>query len=326
MPPIPKSIREDIADQTGWLILHPNLNPTGTDTLRWSSQSPNEQNISKKEDFNLRYCFGPAPGREWWSCDAQNIELRIPAYEAGEQAMIDLFEKPDEAPYYGSNHLLAFDTLHPEVLLLDGLEAFKKVKKTYASTWYQWTKNGNFAVQYGAQESSGTADLAYHVPGAQTKIAKRLGKIADLNRKMIEHANKYGYVETIPDKTVNPNRGYPLLCTRSNWGKIVETVPLSYHVQGTAMWWTCKAMIRCSPFLQSISTRRRPYFIVLQVHDEMVFDFPKGEGTEPWKTNLKYIKECVRLMELGGDDISIPTPVSCEYHPETWSEGISIGL
>ena len=75
-----------------WYNLHPSLNPTGTDTLRWSSQGPNEQQISKKEGFNLRYAFGPAPGREWWSLDYQNIELRIPAYESNERVMIDLFE------------------------------------------------------------------------------------------------------------------------------------------------------------------------------------------------------------------------------------------
>ena len=71
----------------GWYKLHPSVNPTGTITLRWSSSNPNEQNISKKEGFNLRYCFGPAPGREWWSLDYDNLELRIPAYECGEPAM-----------------------------------------------------------------------------------------------------------------------------------------------------------------------------------------------------------------------------------------------
>lgn len=301
----------------GWFKLHPWLNPTGTDTLRWSSQNPNEQNISKQKGFNLRYMFGPAPGREWWSCDAQNIELRLPAYEAGEEAMIELFERPDDPPYYGSNHLLAFDILHPKEFAEHGAN----VKKVYASTLYQWTKNGNFAVQYGAQEASGTADRAYHVPGGQALIQKRLGKIRDLNQRMIDHAEKYGYVETMPDKTVDPKRGYPLLCTRSKWGSIMPTVPLSYHVQGTAMWWMMKAMIRCHAYLKTLEGG---YFMVMQVHDELVFDFPKGRGSEPWKTNLPKIRKVMRLMAQGGDDIGVPTPVSCEYHADNWSEGISV--
>ena len=81
-----------------WYRLFPSLNPTGAKTLRFSSQSPNEQQISAQEETNLRYCFGPAPDREWYSLDANNIELRIPAYEAGEEEMIDLFERPNGPP------------------------------------------------------------------------------------------------------------------------------------------------------------------------------------------------------------------------------------
>jgi DNA polymerase I-like protein with 3'-5' exonuclease and polymerase domains len=215
-----------------WMYLFPSLNATGTDTLRFSSSNPNEQNISKQEGFNLRYAFGPAPGREWWSLDAENIELRIPAYEAGEEDMIRLFEMPLEPPYFGSYHMLIFDLLHPEKFAEHG----KKSKNVYASTWYQWTKNGNFAVQYGAIEASGTADLAYHVEGAQARIQGRFRKVAKLNQYWIDRANRTGYVETMPDKSVDPSKGYPLLCTRSHRGEILPTVPLNYHVQGTAMW------------------------------------------------------------------------------------------
>lgn len=310
-----------VSGSTDFMVLHPSLNATGTDTLRFSSSNPNEQNISKKEGFNIRYCFGPAEGREWWSCDAKNIELRLPAYEAGEEAMIELFERPNDPPYFGSNHLLAFDVLYPELFAKHGAA----VKKLFASSYYQWVKNGNFAVQYGAQEASGTADRAYHMPGAQAKIQKRLGKIADLNLKMIEHANKRGYVETMPDSEVDPDRGYPLLCTRSHWGSILPTVPLSYHVQGTAMWWMMRAMIKCDKYLRDLSNKSgKDYRIVMQVHDELVFDFPKGHGREPWKTNLPVIRQLQKLMEEGGKAIGVPTPTSCEYHEESWSEGRSL--
>ncbi len=175
----------------GWFILHPSLNPTGTDTLRWSSTSPNEQNISKKEDFNLRYVFGPAPGREWWSLDAKNIELRIPAYKSGEQELIAVFDRPDDPPYFGSYHLVVFDTLHPAMFAEHG----KKCKDLYESTWYQWTKNGDFAVIYGAQEA--TADRTYHVAGAFKQIRHRFPKIAALSDRMIQVAEKQGYVENL---------------------------------------------------------------------------------------------------------------------------------
>jgi len=304
-------------DASDWCLLHPSLNMTGTDTLRWSSSNPNEQNISKKEigGFTLRHCMGPAPGREWWSMDAKNIELRIPAYEANEDEMIALFERPDEPPYYGSYHLLVFDTLHPEKFNLHGAEC----KEVYADTWYQWTKNGNFAVQYGAVEESGTADRAYHVPGAQKRIQGRFRKIKKLNDRMITYAEKYGYVETMPDRSVDPDRGYPLLCTRNKWDHGVSpTVPLNYHVSGSAMWWMAKAMVRCHEYLEGLEIDAG---IVMQVHDELVFDFPRSKRPQG---NLPHARILQCKMEQGGEDLGLPTPVSRKYHDSTWSEGASV--
>ncbi len=290
-----------------WYVLHPSLNATGTDTLRWSSANPNEQNISKQDGFNLRYAFGPAPGREWWAIDYENIELRIPGYESGEEKMIELFEKPDEPPYFGSYHLLNASIVYPELFwpLAEKKGAFKE---KYGATYYKWTKNGGFAKQYGAQSQK--VDATFRRVGAYEKIAKNLPKMELLNRKMIEQANKQGYVETIPDKTVNPRRGYPILATRSAYGSISPTLPLNYHVQSTAMWCTMKAMICCEQYLKMLPN----HFIVLQVHDEIVFDLPAGG-----KKNLPIVNELKRLMELSGDDIGIPLRAAVAYHPGNWS-------
>lgn len=325
----------------GYYILHPSVNPTSTTTLRWSSSNPNEQNISKKEGFNLRFGFGPAPGREWWSMDAQNIELRIPAYESGEEAMIELFERPNDPPFYGSNHLLIFSVLHEAVWNKHLKEVGIKdvgpyCKKTYASTLYQRVKNGNFAVQYGAidrdgEDEMGTADKAYGMKGAQKLIESRFTKQAELNRWCIATAQANGYIETIPDKSVDPDRGYPLVCP-FKYGKVQPTVPLNYRVQGTAMQWTNRAMVRCDEFLQDYNrSKGHPpdhYRITMQVHDEIVFDFPRLPGNllRPWENNLPVIRELKRLMELGGEGIGVPTPASCEYHSTTWSKGVSVAV
>ncbi len=317
-----------------WYVLHPSLNPTGTGTLRWSSQSPNEQNISKKgmpcpicygtkkvkgqecsfckgsgeDPRTLRYCFGPAPGREWWSLDYENLELRIPGFESGEKKMIELFERPEEPPFFGSYHLLNASIVFPDLFwpLAEEKGAFKE---KYKATYYQWIKNGGFAKQYGAQPPK--VDTTMHCPGAYAKLASAMPKMEALNRAMIDYANKHGYVETIPDKTVDPKRGYPIQCTRSRWGNISPTIPLNYHVQSTAMWCTMKAMIRCQEYLKTL----KDHHIALQVHDEMVFDFPAGG-----KKNLPIVQKVQRLMEQSGDDIGIPLRVSVTYHPRNWSE------
>ncbi len=327
-------------------VLYPNLNQTGTATTRFSSSNPNEQNISKKENFNLRYCFGPPPGYEMWRLDYENLELRIPAYDSGEQAMIDLFEKSNLPPYFGSNHLLVCHILHKKLFedcmscktcnceirakdsaKKDGKkfcdcgskrEAYidgRHFKDRYKSTWYSWTKNGNFAVQYGAQVQSGTADRAYHVQGAQAQIQKRLGKINDLNQRMIDMANRLGYIEIMPDKTIDPERGYPLYCTRTGWGTILPTTPLSYRVQGTAGWVARKAMWRCERQLQEWRDTGFDAYMDAQVHDELGFIMPIGGRANLWR-----VERLKALMELSGDDIGIPLTVDVSYHPNNWSK------
>lgn len=318
----------------GVVRLHPSFNVVGTDTLRFSCQNPNVQQLSKQEEVNLRRMFGPAPGREWWSLDAKNIELRIPAYLSGEREVIDLFERPDEPPYYGSTHLLNFSTVYPDlweqVLAEVGIDKVGPTcKKRFAPTWYQWCKNGGFAVQYGAidrADGSGTADRAFHRPGSHARLKARFSKLEALNRQCIDHANRHGYVETVPDRAVDPRRGYPLLCSRSEHGKILPTVPLNYKIQGSAMDWTCKAMVRCQRQLDEWrATDGFDGHIVLQVHDEMVFDLPAAghPKRDPERSNLGRILVLKDLMEQGGRNFlpAIPTPVGVEFHQSNWGEG-----
>lgn len=342
---IPLGIYNSRGEQL-WCRMYPSLNMTGTSTLRWSSQNPNEQQISKQEieelndmgdvlSHNARYMFGPLPGEEWWSCDAQNIERRLPVYEVGEEEIIKLFERPNDPPYYGSEHSLVAHLLHPKKFeeCGDG----KVFKERYKATLYQWTKNGSFSIQYGAQRAK--ADATYKVDGAYDKIKSRFSKLEGLNQYWIDFANKNGYVETIPDKNVDPTKGYPLQVARTNWGTVSPTIPLSYHIQGSAMWWMGKAMVRTDEFLSELTRsdklfrqlmgrskttneRKVGYHIALQVHDELVFSFPQGIHREQHKTNLPVMKEIQRLMALGGDDINIPTPVGLSFHPDNWGEEI----
>lgn len=289
-----------------------------------------KQDITGREGFNLRYIFGPAPGREWWSLDAQNIELRLPAYESGEPEIISIFEEPDAPPYYGSTHLLNFHTVYPDIWDSALKESsFDKVgplcKKKYKSTWYQYCKNGGFAVQYGAVErEEGTADKAFHRVGSHARLQARFSKLQELNGYWIRYANKNGYVETMPDKSLDMDRGYPLLCTRSQWGSILPTVPLNYHVQGSACWWMCQAMIRCQGLLDSWESSGFNAWMTMQVHDELVFDMPAGKGVQPYRTNLARVRELAKTMAQGGNDVGVPTPVGIEYHSKVWSEGITM--
>ncbi len=320
-----------------WYVLHPSYNQTGTDTLRFTCKTPNAQNISEKRGFNLRYGFGPAPGREWWSMDFKNLELRLPFYKSGEQSLIDLFEHPDDAPFYGSNHLLNLSIVFPEIWD-EGLRAVgpekcgEWVKENYPQV-YKQVKNGGFCKQYGGGRA--LTDATFKRKGAYDLLDSRFTKLTEYTRKQIAFANKWGYVLTMPDRTVDPKRGYPLLCTRTERGQILETVPLSYHIQGRAMWLTRRAMVKCA---EQLETWRKDEgfdgFMTIQVHDEIVFDLPKSEippGHDASDENLHQLgrsnlwraRVLQGLMESTGDGIGVPTPVGLEYNPVSWSEAVS---
>ena len=332
----------------GWLTLHPHFHATGTSLLRRSCSNPNLQQVGKKKETNLRRCFGPAPGREWWSFDYKNLELRIPAYESGEAALIALFEDPGP-PFYGSEHLLNFSVVYPDVwggelgtvcadpgccngATVDLARVGPHVKKKYEDTYYQWVKNGDFAVGYGAvnkRDGTGTADRTFRRPGSQARLEERFAKKAAHNARQVAYAREYGWVETVPDRGLDwggaDPRGYPLLVSRSEWGDVLPTTPLNFRTQGTGGWCTLKAMNRVAPRLDEwTAADPRGYYLIIEVHDELVFDFPAGVGPEPWRTNHARAMEVRRLMELSGDDIGIPLPTDCEYHAVSWAEGLTV--
>jgi hypothetical protein len=336
-----------------WFRLHPNVNPTGTDTLRFSCSNPNTQQVSGQEVecpecngegcincdgtgkdlYSLRLIFGPVPGREWWSLDAKNIERRIPAYYANETDIINLFERPNDPPYFGSEHLLTAHAIFPKEFesckdangQVDG-----RIFKKKCLTLYKATKNFNFATQYQCGEAKGDATAG--VRGAWKRVKYRFAKQTKLNDDLVAFAEKHGYIETIPDKSLECKRGYPILCTRTEWGKVLSTTPFNYWSQGTACQWMVKAKIRVAPYLLELNNAVYAkklwgpggYHMILTVHDELVFDFPKGRTVEPWQENLSKVQKIRQLMEEGGEDISIPVPVSIEYHAESWSEGKTI--
>lgn len=321
-------------------VLHGSVNATGTDTLRMSMQNPNTAQISKQEEINLRYAFGVAFGREGWSLDAKNVELRLPAYKCKEQELIKLFESPDDSPYYGSEHLLNFSTVYPDIWQdaldnrvwewEDGHKGERVTlatvgpycKKKYKDTYYQWCKNGDFAVGYGAIDRAGgggTADQSFHRTGSHARLTKRFANKEKLNQEYIRYASKYGYVETYPDRTVDPSNGYPLLCTRTEWGRILPTVPLNYAIQGTAVWVASRQLVIADAELSRWRREGFDAWLVMYVHDELVLELPYA----PDKGNLPRIMGLKKLLEVVGDDLIPPVPVvmGVEYHVSNWGEG-----
>lgn len=332
----------------GWAILHFWFNTTGTDTTRLSSSQPNGQNISKGEkrdsegnlieDFNLRKAFGPMPGREWYSVDYSNIELRLFAYESGDTNLIKAFE----TGY--SVHLIFAEVVYPEQFMDCRRMAVKQLikegkhpdhaikdknvllhadttrlagdmfKKVYESSYYQWCKNGNFALIYGAGEEK--ANTTYHVSGAYDLIRGKLPLIDELMARKNHEAKSYGYV------TLRPGCEYRLYVPHDR-----PHVAVNYFVQGRAGWCMVLALNRVYQHLSNLNRSlgvsnadSRAYKMIMTIHDELVFDFPYHQRNQEVIRKIKY------LMELSGKDVQVPTPVDVELHTRNWGEGEKLKL
>ena len=323
-------------------ILRYGLNPTGSGTLRFTSGGGggiNIQNVSKlrdlvlQKDFNLRTVYCPLPGREFYSADYSNIELRVFAYSCGDKRLIKAFEDG------WSVHLIVAEVLWPvefaQCKKKDGTgECFKKI---YESTLYQWTKNFVFALIYGAGMDK--ADRTAHQHGAYTKLRQRFPLIDKFMEAKNREAQTKGYITTLG--------GYRLWVPEDE-----PHVAVNYFCQGSAGWAIILAMLRVDAYLTNLNSTRskmrdeyrprnmrsqRPpdlessmfgHHMIIQVHDELDFDFPVCNGTakKPDPMNVMVCTELKKLMEQSGDDIGLPTPVEFERHVDSWAEGVKLAL
>lgn len=308
--------------QLGYHQIHPFLNPFGTDHLRASSNSPNMQNVSTGDDdgeLNARECFGPAPGREWWDMDFRNLEKRIPAYECMEPKLVEIFEKPNDPPYWGSDHNLISSLLFPEeywpTAEVEG--EFKKRHPRLAKK----AKNTNFAKQYGAGKRK--CERTSGVSGAFELIDRGLPELARLQAHYLDTAKRTGWVQTLPDRRVDHERGYPILASRTEDGGVLSTTPFNYHVSGTACWAKNTALVRCAEQCRVWRSEGFDAWVALEVHDSILFDFPRGATVEE---NLWRARVLQGMMEQAGQDLvpAIPTPVKVEYITTSWAEGVAV--
>lgn len=273
--------------------LHPSIWITGTKFTRQSSSDPNIQNVGTgKEiaqdvyDFVLRESFGPRKGRVWLAYDYANIELRIWAYLCGNEEFIQAFENGK------SIHLLIARELHPHLRDMSDEEAS-------ATKHYKRTKNGNFAIIYGATPR--TADNTYKKRGAYNIIADRFPEVRLFTRQLHKEVKQYGYVETLT--------GYRLWIPPEDPHKAV-----SGKVQGTAGSVIGQAMTDCADYLRDEDVDGD---LIIQIHDELVFDLPEDH---PEYIRQGIIDRMVRIQ----DRIGIPLRVDGELITDNWAKGVPL--
>lgn len=239
--------------------IHTSFNQTATETGRLSSSNPNLQNIPVKTDIgkNIRRAIiASSDSYRLVSCDYSQIELRILAHLSGDENLI--------AAFAGGQ-----DIHKTTASLIYGI-AEKDVSEPMRDT----AKRVNFGIVYGLTSYGLSRDLGITVDEAVSFIDAyfaRYPRVAEYIQLQIKTAEENGFVTTLLGR-----RRYIPEIRNKNQGirQFAQRQAVNTPIQGTASDLIKMAMIQIHCLLEEKKMRAR---IVLQVHDELVFDLPQEE-------------------------------------------------
>lgn len=276
------SLIEKINPDTG--CIHGNFNLTVTKTGRLSSSDPNLQQIPSrsKEGLAVREAFVPrAKDRVILSLDYSQIEVRILAHVTGDKTLIGAFERGDDAHavtaamMWGKKPEYYLDKENPEA------DFKRKAAKTVT-----------FGVMYGMSEFGLSQQLRIDPLEAAEFIERyyeRMPTVEPWKESVIEFARTHKYSETLFGRRIH----VPRIGWGSGIGKGEERTAVNGVIQGTSADITRRAMVRIPP---AIKRHGLDCLMLMQVHDELVFDAHKKDADEA----LAVIKE---VMETCADDV-----------------------
>jgi DNA polymerase-1 len=239
--------------------VHTSFNQAVAATGRLSSSDPNLQNIPIRTELGreIRRAFVAAPGHVLISADYSQIELRVLAHMAGEEALIDAFRSGEDI-----HERTALKLFGPA----SGLDPHDLRSKS---------KMVNYAVLYGktpftlAKDISVTQDAAQEFIDAYFQGFPRVRAFID---RTLEEARVTGVVRTMFGR----RRLVPNLTSRNfQMRSQAEREAVNMPIQGTAADILKKAMIDLHAELPKRGLRTR---MILTVHDELLFEAPREEA------------------------------------------------
>jgi DNA polymerase-1 len=262
--------------------LHTSLNQTVTATGRLSSSEPNLQNIPIRTEVGreIRQAFIAEPGASLLSADYSQIELRVLAHMSGDPALIRTFQGDEDVHTRTASEIfgLSPDEITPEMR--------RKAKAV------------NFGIIYGISAFGLAQDIGVSNSEARRYIDNyfaRYPKVREFLDRTIEDAKTRGYVTTL----LGRRRFIPELASSTaavrSFG---ERTAVNTPIQGTAADLIKLAMIHIQARLKRQNMQAR---MILQVHDELVFESPDGE--------IEAMKTLVREEMEGVLTLSVPIKV-----------------
>ncbi|MEX2220851.1 MAG: DNA polymerase I [Candidatus Rokuibacteriota bacterium] len=238
--------------------IHTSFNQLVAATGRLSSSAPNVQNIPVRTELGrrIRAAFVPEPGWRFLAADYSQIELRILAHVSGEESLIEAFRRGEDIHVRTASEVFGA-----------ALEAVTPAQRDIAKTT-------NFAVIYGVTAFGLSRGLDMSPKQAQEFLDRffaRHPRVKAYLARTVAEGRERGFVTTLlgrrrylPElRSGNPNlRGFG------------ERMATNAPIQGTAADLVKIAMVRMA---QELDAHRLESRMLLQVHDELLFEAPPAE-------------------------------------------------
>ncbi|HVF40680.1 MAG TPA: DNA polymerase I, partial [Gemmatimonadaceae bacterium] len=262
--------------------LHTSFNQTVASTGRLSSSDPNLQNIPIRRELgrDIRRGFIPRHGWTLVSADYSQIELRLLAHLSNDESFVAAFNAGGDI--HRQTASIIFD------VELDAVTPDMRAR----------AKTINFATIYGQGAHALSRQL--HISNAEarefiTRYFERFSGVRRYLDSMVDYARTNGYVQTI----FHRRRYIPELRDRNfNVRAFGERTAANSPIQGSAADLIKIAMIRIDRMIRAKELDSR---MLLQVHDELVFEAPP--------TELEALTEAVRHEMEHAATLSVPLVV-----------------
>jgi DNA polymerase-1 len=262
--------------------IHTSYSQTVAATGRLSSHDPNLQNIPIRRELGkaIRRGFIPRPGWKMLAADYSQVELRLLAHLSGDPAFVEAFRAGGDIHRQTASIIFG-------VPLADVTSEMRSRAKTI-----------NFATIYGQGAHALSRQIKVEHAEAREFIDtyfKRFAGVRAFLDQMVATARDRGYVETI----LGRRRFIPEINDRNfNIRAFGERLAQNSPIQGSAADLIKVAMIRLHDELQARGLESR---MLLQVHDELVFESPPGE--------IDTLKEIVTRAMTTAVDLRVPLVV-----------------
>ena len=272
--------------------VHTSYTQTGTATGRLSSRNPNLQNIPiRNEDGRkIRDAFIPAEGHMLLSADYSQIELVVLAHLADDPGLKEAFLHGEDIHTHTAALIFG---VHPDLVMSDQ----RRIAKTI-----------NFGVMYGMSAFRLSNELQIPRRDAQSFIDNyfaRFSGVRNFMQSIRDAAEKSGYVSTI----LGRERAVPEIASSNKMEKSgAERIVVNTVIQGSAADIMKLAMLRV---VQAMQKEKLSSKLLLQVHDELIFEVPESELTV---MQLLVKREMEHAYEL-----TVPLRVSMEIG-ESWGQ------